>query len=149
MARYFYVPVTTRYVSIDDKPIVEALKDVDNELYEREITRREITYSENSTYSEDEIREFNGETSLIYNEKRLPEKIILMVADGMLMDIVTETKLSCKNSTFLDVFQITTERLLEIYVENEFYNEAVENFFNKSKKKKTSLEKVRGKNFHS
>ena len=142
MSKYYLVPVTSRNIKIGNKTLFDILKVVDSRLYSRELTRIRLTYDHpESKILNDSgyIKEYNEVSSMIYKDRVLPEKIILKSDKSGLHELYSGLEVVCDNETFLSVFQVDAFTVKNI-ISNDFsYQEKIDNFFRKNKKKKKFL----------
>ena len=138
MSKYYLVPVTTRDIKIKGKTLFEMLHRVDRELYNREIRRVEMTY-ENPVckYLQEAglIDEYNNVTSLMYQSKGIPEKIIIKKDEKGIYEFFSEEEIECDNDNYLEVFRINPTDVKK-FVENYSYDRNVLRFIKKGSRKR-------------
>ena len=124
--KYYNVPVTARMVTSNDVPLLRMLKIVDEELYDREVERVRITYEEET--GKRAIKAFNRETSQIFNERNLPERLLLIQDNFGLREIETGVLFECKADGYLDSFELDGMAVIDLFVEDECYTDKANKF---------------------
>lgn len=138
MAKYYIVPVTSRNIKIYNLTLFELLENVDTELANRENTRIELTYERKDCYSLQKsgfINLFNENTSNLYRERGVPEKLILKDNNGKITEFFTDIEVKCDNKSNLDMCRVKAEVVQKFLSSNFDYHNKVEKFLRKSKKK--------------
>ena len=131
MNRYYLIPVTSKSVKVDKLSLFDVLQKADSELSSREEFRKVITYEleESKVLKENGvIASYNEETSRMYRERGIPERIVLVSNEEGVREIQTGVPISCNNSSFLDVFSVTPEQVVELFKDNRYYSASVERF---------------------
>ena len=142
MSKYYLVPVTSEKIKLKDKSLFEILGNVDTELCVREKTRIELTYERKECYilqKSGYIQGFNEYTSLLYSERRLPEKLILKKDKDEVVEFFSELKVNSENESCLEVFEVTPKDIQEFLKNNVDYHYKVEKFLKKGLKKGKSF----------
>lgn len=143
MSKYYLVPVTTRGIKVNGKSLYEVLGMLDTELYAREKTRIELTYERKEGYMLQKsgyIQGYNEYTSILYNEREIPERLILREdEDDKVCEFFTGTEVEYSNKSYLDVFRVKPLDIKEYLEGNSSYHSKVEKFIRKSKKKGKSF----------
>lgn len=133
MKKYYIVPITTRSVKINDRSLFEMLEFVNKKLYDREKERANITY-ESENYNYDYINGYNHITSLLYKEKGVPEKIIIVDNGNKKYEFFTEEEVDCDNDSYLKVFRVTPKQVKKYIEKNPLHSKHIFKFIKKGKK---------------
>lgn len=144
--RYFNVPVTSRTINSRDVSLFNMLKVVDEELYEREKARVEMTCDK--AISSDRVQIHNETTSRLFNERQLPERLILVQDSFGIMELQTGVIFECDFESYLKVFEIDGMAVVDFFADDEHYCDKADNFINNyylNKRKKPKGEKVLSK----
>lgn len=145
MKKYYLVPVTTRNIKINGKTLFEMLEKVDKKLYERELKRINITY-ENPIckyYQESGlIEKFNNNTRILYNIRRVPEKLIIVEDDNRKYEFFSEENIECDNDLYLKTFRVSP-MVIKKCIESYLYDKCVLKFIKKGSKKEKSFFKCK------
>ena len=139
MSKFYLVPVTTRNIEIKGKTLYKILEDVDIELYLREKVRVELTYERKECYllaKSGYINRFNEYTSLLYNERKVPEKLILKEDESGLREFYTDVEVECDNKPYLEAFEVSPKSIRYFLRKNDKnYHARVVKFMKKANKK--------------
>ena len=142
MKKYYLVPVTTRSVKIKDRSLFEMLGNANNNLYNRELERINMTY-ESDSYNCDFINGYNHMTSLLYKEKRIPEKMIIVDTGDKKFEFFTEEEVECDNDSYLKVFRVTPSQVKKYIGKNPLCGKYVFKFIKNGSKDKKVLSKCK------
>ena len=137
MKKYYLVPVTTRSVKINGKTLFEMLGKVDKKLYDRELKRIDITYESPicKHYQESGlIEDFNNNTRLLYNVRRVPEKLIIVEDKDRKYEFFSEENVECDDELYLKTFRVNP-MVIKKCIENYLYDKNVLKFIKKGSKK--------------
>ena len=137
MKNFYLVPVTSRLITINKKPLFDMLEDVYSELHYRELRRIEITYEEKK--DEESIKEYNRLTSVLYDYHNVPEKLIVRKVNGKYIEVFSGVRLDCENESYINVFKVQSGELKELIDRDPLYNEKVLSFIEKGKKRRFSF----------
>lgn len=147
--KYFIVPVTASLLKIDGMSLFKILETIDYELAKREKTRKEIRYSskKSATLKLNEIlffeEEHNKKTSMLFKEKGLPEKLVLVKTGEELKELATNVSVEILNEEFLNPFEVTGEDIVDYFVVNkEYEDEAIRLIDAFMEKKKVLIKKI-------
>ena len=142
MKKYYMVPVTTRSVKFGDKTLFGMLETVNKDLYDRELERIKMTY-ESDIYNYEIINGYNSITKLLYEKKRIPEKIIIVEDGDKKYEFFTEEEIECKNDSYLKVFKVTPTQIKNYLKKNPLYSKSVIKFMKKGIKDGKVLSKCK------
>ena len=142
MKKYYMVPVTTRSVKFGDKTLFGMLETVNKDLYDRELERIKMTY-ESDIYNYEIINGYNSITKLLYKEKRVPEKIIIVDNGDKKYEFFTDEEIDCKNDSYLKVFKVTPTQIKNYLKKNPLYSKSVIKFMKKGIKDGKVLSKCK------
>lgn len=127
MNNYYLVPVTTKNIKYDGISLFDGLFNIDNQLYE---SKKNVMFLKNEALlSLLELEEVNKDISRRFKAVKIPEKIILVKQGDLLYEIGSELLLEVINDSYLEAFRVSSEEVVEFFVENENYLEEVSNFF--------------------
>lgn len=127
MNNYYLVPVTTKNIKYDGISLFDGLFNIDNQLYE---SKKNVMFLKNEDLlSLIELEEVNKDISKRFKAVKIPEKIILVKQGDSLYEIGSELSLEVINDSYLEAFRVSSEEVVEFFVENENYLEEVSNFF--------------------
>ena len=127
MNNYYLVPVTTKNIKYDGISLFDGLFNIDNQLYE---SKKNVMFLKNDyLLSLLELEEVNKDISRRFKAVKIPEKIILVKQGDLLYEIGCELPLEVINDSYLEAFRVSSEEVVEFFVENENYLEEVSNFF--------------------
>ena len=127
MNNYYLVPVTTKNIKYDGISLFDGLFNIDNQLYE---SKKNVMFLKNEDLlSLLELEEVNKDISRRFKAVKIPEKIILVKQGDLLYEIGSELSLEVINDSYLEAFRVSSEEVVEFFVENENYLEEVSNFF--------------------
>lgn len=127
MNNYYLVPVTTKNIKYDGISLFDGLFNIDNQLYE---SKKNVMFLKNEALlSLLELEEVNKDISRRFKAVKIPEKIILVKQGDLLYEIGSELPLEVINDSYLEAFRVSSEEVVEFFVENENYLEEVSNFF--------------------
>ena len=132
MNNYFLVPITSKNIKMNGISFKEILKRMDEELFNREEERLELTYKLKEDV--EEIHKCNEETHKLYHKKGIPEKIIILSDDFETTELVTNTEVECDDG-YLDVFRADMKESAEVLLHTDYY-EQIDKFVEASKKGK-------------
>lgn len=137
--RYYYVPVTSKFVKFNGIPFAEMTDKIDHELTKRESTRLELTYGDYAINGIDEntekyIERYNMETSLLYNALGIAENLVLVENSKGLHELATGLPVTTDNTIYLGIQEKTGEKVVDIFVEHPDYENIAKNFFESYKK---------------
>lgn len=145
--RYYYVPVVARRVFLEDHSLMDVTAIVDEQLSLREENRVILTYEnssekdQNLSVTQDIIDKYNSETSLLYKEKGLPERIVIVQNDKGTYELASEVELSAPNQSYLDCFEVSGIDVVDIFYEQPNYPEMANKYFKIYNKKKRFFQK--------
>ena len=125
--KYYNVPITSEKIKSKFGSLYSMLKVVDEELYNRELGRKIITYSGYSNKSE--IDKYNNETSQMFELRCLPERLILISDEYGIRELQTEFVIDCFSTSYLDAFKIDGDDVVDFFVLDEKYADKVDGFF--------------------
>ena len=127
MNNYYLVPVTTKNIKYDGISLFDGLFNIDNQLYD---SKKNVMFLKNvDLLSLIELEEVNKDISRRFKAVKIPEKIILVKQGDSLYEIGSELSLEVINDSYLEAFRVSSEEVVEFFVENENYLEEVSNFF--------------------
>ena len=127
MNNYYLVPVTTKNIKYDGISLFDGLFNIDNQLYD---SKKNVMFLKNEDLlSLIELEEVNKDISRRFKAVKIPEKIILEKQGDSLYEIGSELSLEVINDSYLEAFRVSSEEVVEFFVENENYLEEVSNFF--------------------
>ncbi len=127
MNNYYLVPVTTKNIKYDGISLFDGLFNIDNQLYD---SKKNVMFLKNEDLlSLIELEEVNKDISRRFKAVKIPEKIILVKQGDSLYEIGSELSLEVINDSYLEAFRVSSEEVVEFFVENENYLEEVSNFF--------------------
>ena len=137
--RYYYIPVTSKFVEYKGIPFIEMIDKIDHELVKRESTRIELTYGEYAINGVDEntekyIEKYNMETSILYNSLGIAENLILVENSKGLHELATGLPVTTDKTIYLEMQEKTGEQVVDIFVEHPDYENLAKNFFESYKK---------------
>ena len=132
--RYYYIPVTTKFIKFNGVKLSEITDKIDHELTKRESTRLELTYGDYAINGIDEntekyIDKYNMETSEIYKALGIAENLILVRNNSGLHELATGLPVTSENDIYLSVNEKTGETIVDIFVEHPEYENVAKNFF--------------------
>lgn len=151
MNQYYLVPVVARNINFEGKSLLEILGSVDGTLYGREIARVELQYGGGSPeygFSNEImeiVKKHNQVTSQMFRERGVPEKLVLVRDGDRLYELVTEKDVSVFSESFLDVFAVDPDSVVDIFYANPNYANEVSRFFS-GHKKEESFQKRKSSN---
>lgn len=143
--KYFNVPVTSRAIRSRGVSLYNMLKVVDEELYNREIARTEITYDKASP--SDKVQIHNEITSQLFADRNLPERLILVQDDFGIRELQTGVIFECDFNSYLKAFEIDGMAVVDFFAEDENYSDKADKFINDYFCKKDKVLSKTGKKF--
>lgn len=117
MEKYYVIPVTSEIAQIDGVSFLDMLKNVDEELYNREIEKNQL---ETLGVKSDEVSRFNEETKRMYQEKHIPEKLCFVHTFDDIKELVSHKSLS-GDFIYLDVFSMDRKTFDEKIIREKIY----------------------------
>ncbi len=146
MNKYFLVPVTAAAVKYKDTGLRNVLSVVDPELGEKENERIEFMYGKvfpehTKELYEVLLKDLNTKLDAMFKMRNIPNKLVVVENGNSIYELGTESPLTVDNKTFLEVFAVSGEQVVDFFVENENYSEQAANFFQSFDKKKTVVKK--------
>ena len=143
MNKYYYVPVTSRHIMFDNKSLLDVTGVINPLLRNRELGRVEIMNRDKTDSSSLEMKKvlahYNSETSLIYKNSGIPERLILVQNCNGLKELLTQNDVSVMEN-YLHCFEIDACEVDYILESTDYFNESY-NYF--------CLYKFRNKNVKS
>ncbi len=128
MSKFYLVPITSRMVYTSGQVLFDLLKKVDENLYQRELQRIQKSYYTDHCDST-EIQFFNQMTHSLFQEKGIPDKIVVIGDEDGYSELVTRSILTCDNSSYMEVFSVSQEDVICFIEEESNYSENVERLF--------------------
>ena len=126
--KYYYVPVTSRMINHKDVSLLDMLSIVDEELFERENDRVLLTYETDT--DKEKVEQFNETTRSIFEQKGLPQRLVLVRNDGKVTELVTGVIFSSPVDTYLDAFEIDGLGVVDVFADEGNYPQKAESFIN-------------------
>ena len=83
----------------------------------------------------------NTKLDAMFKMRNIPNKLVVVENGNSIYELGTESPLTVDNKTFLEVFAVSGEQVVDFFVENENYSEQAANFFQSFDKKKTVVKK--------
>ena len=149
MNKYFYVPVTSRHITYDDKSLLDITGSIDFLLKDRELGRVEILYGDKTVDSSSPekkqvLSQYNSETSLLYKRSGIPERLILLKDKDGLREMYTDTKLEAGDN-YLSCFEVSALDVISLIEDGQYFDLAINYFgmynYRKNGKAKTNIKK--------
>ncbi len=130
MNRYFLIPVTSRSVQMGGISFFTMLKQMDSDLYRRELDRIEITYElpKKAPVSNKAIEIFNQKTSELYQQRSIPQFLVIVQNEEGIKELVTHKDVTFVNSSYLEAFERKPEDVLELFDQYPYYSQNVADF---------------------
>jgi hypothetical protein len=134
MNKYFYVPVTSRHIKYDGKSLLDVTGAIDSKLKDRELGRVELIDKDNTSDSSSleisqGLSQYNLETSLLFKNSGIPERLLLIKDEKGIREIFTEVELSLEvKSNYLSCFEISPLSVSKIIDDESYFNLAI-NYF--------------------
>ena len=141
MNKYYLVPVTSPAIFIKGKTLIELLRKADEELYSREIKRRKLTYDNEHSkvlLKSGYLRSYNEETTSLYKNKGIPERLIIVSDDKGVREFITNEEIDFTNESYLEVFRVDSKEIQDFIFSNVDYENKV---FNLIKKRRINIKK--------
>lgn len=134
MNKYYLVPVTASAVKFENTGLRNILKIVDPELSERENERLEFKYGNDfSEYTREEsellLKKITDGTSAMFKMRNIPEKLVVVRNESSIYELGTKLPITVENDSYLEVFEVSGEKIVDFFVENDDYSEQAANFF--------------------
>ena len=145
MNRYFYVPVTAKAVMIEGISLFDLLEAYDKEMSSRENKRIQMKY-ELESFDEDFIASFNQETLRISKNKKIPSHIIVVKNESGIKELCTEKPVTSSFESFLEVFEIGPESIIDLFTEYPDYSDDVSRFIHTGIEKNKKFVKKKSNN---
>lgn len=132
MNKYYYVPVTSRYIKYDDLSLLDVTGTIDFLLKDRELGRVEMldgdkTSDSSSFEMKQALSHYNSETSLLFKSKGMPERLILIKDKNGVREMYTDSIVEASDN-YLSCFEINASKVLELIDDDEYFNLAL-NYF--------------------
>lgn len=136
MNEYYLVPVTTKAVKFEETSLMEMLSVVGLDLYMLEEYKMELKYGSDDLSTEEmlvherEAEKLADKIATIFKIRNLPEKLIIVKDEEGFHELATELPVTAVSESFFNVFKITSEEVIEEFLDNESYSRNATNFFN-------------------
>ena len=147
MKRYYLIPITERSIYYKKDKLSDILQKNYYNLYEKELERINILYSTDPCFDmpKKELKRYRAhliETRKLYEDMKIPQKLIAYGNNNCVKEIVTKKKLKPEYDAALGIREASADEVLKYFLESDYYDKVINYFAKFSNTNKKDIKKT-------